>query len=391
MKIRLYIAACILLILAIPVTSVLAAPQAKIDCDPAFVTQRDNSITVKPTGVNDTANIQCAFDAAKAIRWNKNVRLAPGTFYTRQIAVQNFHGRFAGAGVRKTVVMNIPELTVTPNFWVSAPAADNLWPTLFSFVDGEIDISDLTIHIAGIAPTQGWEFQDMFVKELYGAIFINGTNAEADISNILIEGEPMADALFGYNLLDGIYYTGFIGETAPFAPMSGDLTVSNSIFRVMDVAVQFSNLEDAEVNINQNTFDDIWAAAEGIDTQHSDIAITNNKVTNAIVGFYVHEMFNTETSHTEFFIKNNKISGGTGIVVDNYFGEDNECQLLRNDAQYAAELGIYLGAGTQKCLVTGNKKTTVLDLGTNNILNGVTPVSPTAQRTSLQYKQKITK
>jgi hypothetical protein len=293
-----------------------------------------------------------------------------------------------GAGVKKTVVVNISQLPVTPNFWFSAPSKANLWPTIFSFVDGDIVISDLAIHIAGTEPTLGWDFKGMFVKELYGAIFINGTKANASVYNILIEGEPMADAVFGYNLLNGVYYTGFIGETEPYAPMSGVFTVFNSTFRVLDSATPFSNLSDATVIINKNVFEDVWAAMEGIDPQHSNVIFTNNKVTNGIVGVYLHEMFNIETSHAKFLIKDNKLGGGTGIVVDTYFGEDNDCLLLRNDTQFAAELGIYLGMGTKKCLVTGNKKTTVLDLGTNNILVGVTKLDTTLMR-SPQYKHQI--
>jgi hypothetical protein len=198
----------------------------------------------------------------------------------------------------------------------------------------------------------------------------------------------MAEAIFGYNLLNGVYYTGFIGETAPYASMSGRFTVSNSTFRVLDSATPYSNLTNAKVTINKNVYDNVWAAVEGVDGQHSNITITNNKVTNAIVGLYLHEMLNTETSHTQFNIKSNKLSGGTGIVLDTYFGDDNECHLLSNDAQYAAELGIYLGAGTKACLVTGNKKTTVLDLGTGNILRGVSPLSAIAMRRP-QYKHSI--
>jgi hypothetical protein len=382
MKFNFHIMIYILLILAVPVTGVAAAPLTKLACDPAFVTQRGSVITVKPTGIDDTANIQCAFDAAVTAKPDKNVQLTAGSFYTKQIAVQDFHGRFTGAGVKKTTVTNISNLSVTPNFWFTAPSKDNLWPTLFSFVDGDIVISDLAIHIAGTEPTSGWTYQDVSVTELYGAIFINGTNADARIDDILVEGEPMADSLFGYNLLNGVYYTGFIGETVPYAPMSGFFSVTDSTFRVLDSGTPFSNLSDATVIINDNTYEDVWAAMEGIDPQHSNILFTNNKV-NGIVGVYLHEMFNADTSHSKFLARNNSLSGGTGIVVDTHFGDRNECLLLRNDTQYAAELGIYLGEGTKGCLVTGNKKTTVQDFGVGNILIGVTKLDPIAPQRAL--------
>jgi hypothetical protein len=375
MKLNIRVAVCILLMLLIPVTTVSAAPLEKNGCNPAFVRQVGRVITVKPTSTDDTANIQCAFDAAVAVGAGKSVRLAPGTFYTKQIAVEGFHGHFMGAGVKKTVVMNISNLSITPNFWFDAPDKDNLWPTLFSFVNGDVVISDLAIHIAGTEPTGGWEFQGVSVKELYGAIFINGTKANARVYNLLVEGEPMADSLFGYNLLNGIFYTGFIGETP--APISGFFSVSNSTFRTLDSGTPFSNLSDASVVINKNVYEDVWAALEGVDSQHSNILFSNNKV-SAIVGVYLHEIYNTDTTQNKFLARNNSLSGGTGIVLDMHFGEGNECLLLRNDAQHTTDLGVYLGEGTKGCLVTGNKKTTVLDLGTDNILIGVTRLVPSA-------------
>ncbi|RPH59480.1 MAG: hypothetical protein EHM81_08130 [Chloroflexi bacterium] len=382
---KLRIAICILLILAFPLSSAGAAPLAKSGCDPDFVTRQKGVFTVKPTGADDTANIQCAFDAAVAAGKGKTVRLAAGAFYTQQIAVRDFHGHFMGAGVKKTVVMNIPNLAVTPNFWFDAPSGANLWPTLFSFVNGDFAISDLAIHIAGVEPTLGWEFQGAFVRELYGAIFVNGTKADALVYNLLVEGEPMAEAMFGYNLLNGIYYAGFIGETAPFAPISGTFAVYNSTFRVLDIGTPFSNLADATVLISKNTYEDVWAGMEGVDPQGSNILFTNNKV-NGTVGVYLHEMFNAGTSGARFLIRNNTLAGGTGIVVDTYFGEGNDCALWRNDTQRTAELGVYLGEGTKGCLVTGNKKTTVLDLGTGNILVGVTKLDPGLMRGFLKYK-----
>jgi hypothetical protein len=103
------------LILALILT--LAAGTASalppLACDPAYVTQAGSDITVKPTGVDDTANLQCAFDAAAAAGPGTNVRLVEGTYHTAQIVVNDFNGQFSGAGVEKTLVLPLADLFVT--------------------------------------------------------------------------------------------------------------------------------------------------------------------------------------------------------------------------------------------------------------------------------------
>ena len=52
-----------------------SAVRADTPCDSAFVTQSGSVITVQPTGVSDTANLQFAFDAAVASGPGVDVRL----------------------------------------------------------------------------------------------------------------------------------------------------------------------------------------------------------------------------------------------------------------------------------------------------------------------------
>lgn len=63
-------------------------------CDPAYVVRTGKSIRVSPTDVDDTANIQCAFDWANARGPGMTVRLTPGTFHTAQIYIYDFVGSF---------------------------------------------------------------------------------------------------------------------------------------------------------------------------------------------------------------------------------------------------------------------------------------------------------
>ena len=59
---------------------------------------------VHPSGGNDTANIQAAFNAAVKAGPGSTVQLSAGHFYTNRILVPNFNGTFKGAGQGKTVI-----------------------------------------------------------------------------------------------------------------------------------------------------------------------------------------------------------------------------------------------------------------------------------------------
>jgi hypothetical protein len=41
-------------------------------------------------------------------------------------------------------------------------------------------------------------------------VAVMGTEAHADISHVLVEGEHMADSFFGYNLINGIFVEGWM-------------------------------------------------------------------------------------------------------------------------------------------------------------------------------------
>jgi hypothetical protein len=127
-------------------------------CNPAFVQQHGQTITVLPTGVDDTANLQCAFDNAVAAGPGVTVQLVAGTYHTRQIVVNNFQGVFIGAGAQKSVLTNLPNLYVNPAFTaiIGPPSASNPWPVLVTFVGGDFVVSDMGTSITGNKPTVGW-------------------------------------------------------------------------------------------------------------------------------------------------------------------------------------------------------------------------------------------
>jgi len=345
---------------------------ADTPCDSAYVTQLGNEITVQPNDVDDTENIQCAFDAAVAAGPGLDVQLVKGTYRMAQIVVNDFYGNFYGAGSKYTTVTNLPNLYVTPeNFYFNPPSAANPWPSLFVFVQGDFVVSDLAIHISGDDGTTGWTIFgiDPPITELAHGIAILGPYADAKFEDLLVEGEPANNALLGYNLINGIFYEGFIGEVP--LPISGNFKVVDSAFRSVGSGTPISNLYQANVVINNNIFQDVFLGMDGGDLVNSSLEFSHNKV-NAYIGVDIYNIFAIEDVESTFLIKNNVFQGTLGPILEQTFGEGNDCLFLGNNVQKVTDIGILLGQDIYGCIVVGgSNKTNVLDLGTENTLVGV--------------------
>ena len=198
-----------------------------------------------PNGVDDTANIQAALNACVAFGKNCTVQLAPGTYYTRQLVAYNFHGTFKGLGMDTTT---IEALTLPVNFFfdvtnICQPNTTTcLWPTLMVFVEGDISISDLSVHMTA---TDGTATDPPGQIET-GIRFMGQYPMNVHIDRIEEEGRP--DSLFGVNVNNGIMYTGELnsspaplnspcGAAGGFYFLSGSYTVRNSSFKSMSDGV----------------------------------------------------------------------------------------------------------------------------------------------------------
>jgi hypothetical protein len=364
---------CLALVFVVLMTSGASLAFASPTCNSTFVKQSGNAITVRPTGTDDTVNIQCAFDIAVTSGHDKQVQLLAGTFHTKQIVVNGFRASFTGAGAEKTVVMNLPNLYVTPvNMYFNPPSAANPWPSLISFIDSDLAISDLAIRIVGSAPTMGWTIFgiDPPIKELAIGIGILGTHANARVSNVLVEGEVLPVSRFGYNLINGIYFEGFIGEVS--APMAGTFTVFDSTFRKVASGAPIFNLSGASVMISRNRFDNVFYGMDTADLMNTSLAYSHNTV-DATICLDLYNITNTETSGANLFVANNVCHGTRGMVLETTFSEGNKCLLVGNNVQNVTDVGYYLGPGINGCTVIGDgHPATAINLGTDNRLINIT-------------------
>ena len=382
MKTKVFLTVFIVIALAVPFVWNTGNASADSVCDSAYVAQAGKTLVVKPTGVDDTANLQCAFDEAVTVGAGGKVQLLAGTFHTAQIVVNGFHGQFTGDGMNSSVIMNLPNLYVTQkNFYYNPPSVGNPWPSLFAFVGGDYVISDLSIHISGDNGTTGWTIFGIspLITELAHGFTVLGDQANARFERILIEGEPTENSAYGYNLINGIFFEGFIGEYP--TPISGSFHVHDSTLRGVASGTPIANLSNAEVVISKNTFEDVIWGMDGGDFVYSSLEFSHNKV-NAVIGFDLYNIFASEDVGTDFLIKNNVFRGEYGPGFWQTFGEGNVCLLKGNNVQSVTAVGIILGPGTIGCkVVGGSNKTNVLDLGTDNVFTGVnnmgTGVGPT--------------
>jgi len=143
----------LLLVLAIALICVLVAP--------ALAGPR--TFVVTPSGADDTAALQQAFDAAVAAGPGSAIKLTAGKYYTNEILVDGFDGCFTGAGMARTVIDTprgldpaLPgvKLVMDPDD-TSVPLAG--WTSLIAFVRSDVHVAGMSFDITALEPCEPWE------------------------------------------------------------------------------------------------------------------------------------------------------------------------------------------------------------------------------------------
>jgi hypothetical protein len=343
------------------------AQASGVGCGPNVLVQA-GAFVVIPTGTDDTANLQCAFDRAPRAGVRR-IELIKGTYRTAQVVANNFLGSLAGAGAGKTVWRNLDQaLAVTAvDFYLQPPGPANPWPSLLAFVDGHFRVSDLTIKIVG-SPTQGWSIFGIEppIQALAHGIVVVGHKATATIEDITIEGEALPGDLFGLNLINGIFFEGFLG--ADLTPLSGSFSVRNCAFRGIASPVPVFNLAQAEVQIVGNHSEQVLLGGEAVDFTDTRYLFLDNSVDAQWAGLDQYD--NCLGASSECGITNSTlvISGNqfhtSGVVLEGTLGSHVSCRLVANDYDSITGPDVFLGPATHDCLVVG--ASSVEDHGTHN-------------------------
>jgi hypothetical protein len=294
------------------------------------------TVTVAPSGGDDTPAVQAALDACVAFGPGCTVQLEEGTFRTRQLVAYDFHGAFRGAGREATVIEPFGVFPVNDNENVVGrpPTPENPWPTHVAFVGGDVTVSDLTLRMTGAAPAEPWTIRDMTFDVMAHSLVITGDAADARIERVAFEGGE--GSFQGYNLIQGVYIQGSLPEAEGdgMRPLRGTFVVRDGTFRSMGWGSPLSNLEDSLVLIAGNRYENVSTALDTLDLSGTTVEIRGNTVEGAGIGFdFIQGVFGTPERDSRVIVHDNDLRGigGLGVGVSGAEGSAPVRALVANN------------------------------------------------------------
>jgi hypothetical protein len=245
---------------------------------------------VSPSGGDDTANIQAAFDAAIATGKKSTVKLTAGQFYATNIIVQNFDGVFKGAGKDLTKIdtlrgldPNLPgiELIQTDPEDPSTLYPFSIW---FLFEDSDIKICDLSFEITALNPAEPyqafyWEFTDVSnVVRIAGhsnSIFksVGFKGYEGNLGGCVIGGREQFNEPGGYMVSAD--------------PVYGKHKIYSCLFEDTGTSFVVAGLVDGSLRFRRNTLNNVYTGIQFIDNFGSLIECSYNEMNLCTEGFFI--------------------------------------------------------------------------------------------------------
>lgn len=335
---------------------------------PAIVWARGRMVRVPPpNGTDDTANIQAALNACVGSSPGCTVQLQAGTYHTTQVIVHNFQGTFKGMGKDKTTIEALYLYDNWPDFTVEQ-CQPNLttcvWTTLITFVNGNIAVSDLTISVPLVPATQTWVGDGIVMEGVYAPLEFNGWSANVTVDRIAVEGQPAPGTYWGYNILNGIHYSGELPRSStPYDNycLSGSYTVRSSYFNNTAVGIsQDMCVTSSKITIGGSPGAGNYTQNDGggIDlegSQNSVFDVSYNNTSGVYAGMWVVPSYYTATSPSKYTIHDNNFVG-TEQYADGMYLYDNstnpfiQAAVWNNNAEVQATLseglGVYYTKGT---------------------------------------------
>jgi hypothetical protein len=257
---------------------------------PVNASPKSSTYVVSPSGGDDTANIQAAFDSAIATGQKSTVKLTAGQFYANNIIVQNFNGVFKGAGMDLTKIdtlrgldPNLPgiELIQTDSEDPSTLYPFSIW---FLFEDSDIKISDLSFEITAFNPAEPYQ---AFYQEF------------TDVSNVVrIAGHSNSVFRFvgfkGYSgnvggcVIGGREYFNEPGGYMISAdPVYGQHKIDSCIFEDTGTSFVVAGLVDGSLRFKRNKLSNVYIGIQFIDNFGSFIECSYNEMYSCAEGFFI--------------------------------------------------------------------------------------------------------
>lgn len=291
-------------VLALLTTTLMALPSAgaaATTCDDAYVHIDGDTITVSPTGNDDTINLQCALDMAASLPWARVV-LEANDYYTSFLEVEGFHGVFQGAGLTETRLMTLPE-----GLDCIERSQQRRHVVLLAFGGGDVEVRDFTMKVGGrtscAAPWaslvnedgSGWVAWDLdLALQFAPGIAPLGSCPAAGNQDVRVDGVRIKGIFPDYRN-DFVVHRGFfVGLTAggdvlrgcPESRSTGEVLITNSAFNRMPQPVGLVWMDDSTVRFGApGAGNRIKQAAQGLilqDMSNTHVIAEANTINGAV-------------------------------------------------------------------------------------------------------------
>jgi hypothetical protein len=255
---------------------VLAAALLALSAAPALASPK--TFYVHPSGGDDTANIQGAFNAAVKAGPGSTVLLSAGHFYTNRIVVRNFDGTFRGASVGRTTIDCLRGLNPDlPGVIVKAEPDINAFPYLVCFDGGNVRVSEMSFDITPASPVDPQANGGSDV--LQTMVFVTG-NASSAWNHVGFTAGEGSD--YGYNTDECLIIAGYApldqnGNALDITRISGTENVCGCSFAGHD-GLQVQGLTAGRLTVIGNAFDDGILDCVVDDSSASQIAVSDNQM-----------------------------------------------------------------------------------------------------------------
>ena len=350
-------------------------------CDTNYVQHSEMVLTVLPNGVDDTVNLQCAFNYGATLGAGVEVRLIPGTYRTAQLIINGLNGVIRGAGQGRTIIQNrATQLPVLKpyDFYNELPSAQNPVPALITVLGKDVAMSDFSLRVMGMNPVADYYiFGFGPLNFMPWGVLVYGSNLSLRLETLEIGGSRKCFPDPELNLLNDVISFN-MGNQLPWSS-NQKLVLANNTFTGCQGVFAY-DLAESNVLITGNKFEllqygvvigDIWNSS--LEFSHNKVA-TSTDPNNAPVAFDAWAgNFGTGIRNSSLVIRNNRFSGVEGIWMEGPFAENIDCAIVGNNVEGITDVGYLFLPGTYGCTVVGDTKGNAVDLAGTNVFTGITP------------------
>ncbi len=302
-------------------------------CNAAFVKVGGKTVTVLPTGGDDTANLQCAFDLAARLGSGITVQLAAGTFQTAQLVVKGMRGSIRGMGQAATTVkkLQVPLTIDRPDcqptslacFADAPPAADNRYPSLISILGNDLALADLSIRVVDTYGTASWYMWGSTLTSLANVIQVIGSYCTLKVERVTVDSGSAYAPLAIWTFSRAWFVTG------------SNFSVLDSTFTPNGIVAY--NLKHAQVALTGNRFalGNGGTALMVSDDSNTLVQFTRNTVTAmgtgavGVYGWAGHA--GTGVKASSLVVDGNVLAGESALVIAPGAFNDVTCRASGNN------------------------------------------------------------